>query len=50
MATAVLQTRIDAETKQEAASLFNSLGLDITTSIRLFLRQSINQLEDCEKE
>lgn len=50
MATAVLQTRIDAETKQEAESLFNSLGLDITTSIRLFLRQSINQLEDCEKE
>lgn len=43
MATAVLQTRVDAETKLEAESLFNSLGLDITTAIRLFLRQSINQ-------
>ena len=43
MATAVLQTRVDAETKLEAESLFDSLGLDITTAIRLFLRQSINQ-------
>lgn len=43
MATAVLQTRVDTETKLEAESLFASLGLDITTAIRLFLRQSINQ-------
>ena len=43
MATSVLQTRVDTETKLEAESLFDSLGLDITTAIRLFLRQSINQ-------
>ena len=43
MATSVLQTRVDTETKMEAESLFESLGLDITTAIRLFLRQSINQ-------
>lgn len=43
MATAVLQTRVDTKTKLEAESLFDSLGLDITTAIRLFLRQSINQ-------
>lgn len=43
MATAVLQTRVDTETKLEAESLFESLGLDITSAIRLFLRQSINQ-------
>lgn len=43
MATAVLQTRVDSEMKAEAESLFESLGLDITTAIRLFLRQSINQ-------
>lgn len=43
MATAVLQTRVDTEMKLEAESLFESLGLDITTAIRLFLRQSINQ-------
>ena len=43
MATTVLQTRVDSEMKSEAESLFESLGLDITTAIRLFLRQSINQ-------
>ena len=43
MATVVLQTRVDTETKLEAESLFDSLGLDITTAIRLFLRQAINQ-------
>ena len=43
MATAVLQTRVDTETKLEAETLFDSLGLDMTTAIRLFLRQSINQ-------
>ena len=43
MATTVLQTRVDTEMKSEAESLFESLGLDITTAIRLFLRQSINQ-------
>lgn len=43
MATAVLQTRVDSKMKQEAEKLFNSLGLDVTTAIRLFLKQSINQ-------
>lgn len=43
MATAVLQTRVDTATKQEAEALFDSLGLDMTTAIRLFLRQAINQ-------
>lgn len=43
MTTTVLQTRVDKETKNEAETLFNSLGLDITTAIRLFLKQTINQ-------
>ena len=43
MNTAILQTRIDAATKHEAETLFKSLGLDMTTAIRLFLRQAINQ-------
>ena len=43
MATAILQTRVDTETKKEAEVLFNSLGLDIPTAIRLFLKQAINQ-------
>ena len=43
MATAVLQTRIDTEVTTEAELLFESLGLDITTAIRIFLKQAINQ-------
>jgi len=43
MTTAVLQTRIDVDTKKKAEELFDSLGLDTTTAIRLFLKQSINQ-------
>ncbi len=43
MATAVLQTIVDVDTKQDAETLFNSLGLDIETAICLFLRQAINQ-------
>lgn len=43
MATAILQTRVDHSVKQEAENLFASLGLDMTTAIRLFLKQSINQ-------
>ena len=43
MATAVLQTRIDANIKREADLLFSSLGLDTTTAIRLFLKQAVNQ-------
>ena len=43
MTTAVLQTRVDVDTKKKADELFDSLGLDTTTAIRLFLKQSINQ-------
>lgn len=43
MTTAVLQTRVDADTKKKAEELFSSLGLDTTTAIRLFLKQAINQ-------
>ena len=43
MATAVLQTRVDSSIKEEADALFESLGLDMTTAIRLFLRQAVNQ-------
>lgn len=38
MAMTVLQTRVDSETNLAAENLFSSLGFDITTAIRLFLR------------
>ena len=38
---AVLQIRIPNELKKEADELFQSLGLDTTTAVRMFLRQSL---------
>ena len=43
MKTAVLQTRVSVELKEQADSFFESIGLDTTTAIRLFLKQSIIQ-------
>ena len=33
--------RVDDELKKEAAALFNELGLDMTTAVKLFLKQSV---------
>ena len=38
---AVLQIRIPNELKKETDELFQSLGLDTTTAVRMFLRQSL---------
>lgn len=34
-----LQIRIDEKTKKQAKKIFNSLGLDMSTGIKLFLEQ-----------
>ncbi len=41
MSMAVLQIRIPNELKKETDELFQSLGLDTTTAVRMFLRQSL---------
>ena len=33
--------KVDSELKQEATELFNSLGLDMSTAIKLFLVQFV---------
>ena len=43
MATSTIQVKIDKETRKAAEMLFESLGLDLMTAIRLFLKQSVNQ-------
>lgn len=43
MATTLLQVRIDAETKKEADALFNELGLDTSTAIRVFIKQALKK-------
>ena len=43
MKTAVIQTRIDNELKKSAEVVLSSIGLDMTSAIRLFLTQVVNQ-------
>jgi len=43
MNTAVIQTRVDAKLKVEADSFFQSIGLDTTSAIRMFLSQTLIQ-------
>lgn len=38
---AVLQIRIDDELKREASMLFDELGLDLSTAIRMFLKKAV---------
>jgi len=38
---ATVQVRLDDETRRQASDLFERLGLDIPTAIRMFLKQSI---------
>ncbi len=41
MATAPTQIRIDSDIKKQANSLFNSLGLDMSGAVNLFLHQCV---------
>ena len=41
MATAPTQIRIDADIKKQATDLFNTLGLDMSGAVNLFLHQCI---------
>lgn len=37
-----LQIRIDTETKEEARKVLDGLGMDISSAVKIFLRQVIN--------
>ena len=36
-----IAVRVDDQLKKEAAALFNELGLDMSTAVKLFLKQSV---------
>ncbi len=38
---AVLQVRIDDELKNQAAAIYNELGIDLSTAVRMFLKKSV---------
>lgn len=41
MATSVMQIRVDDELRAEAAAIYDELGLDLPTAIRIFLKRSV---------
>ncbi len=41
MATANLTIRMDADVKREAEALFSALGMNLSTAINVFVRQSL---------
>lgn len=41
MPTTVLQVRMDEKLKNEAAQLFENLGIDIPTAIRIFFKRAV---------
>ena len=41
MANALLQVRLDETLKTEAAQVFESLGIDTSTAIRMFLKRAV---------
>jgi len=43
MAQTNINIRIDEDLKKEAESLFNELGMNMTTAVNIFVRQSIRQ-------
>lgn len=38
-----INIRVDSEIKQQASELFAELGMDMSTAVNVFLRQSINK-------
>ena len=41
MSKTSMSIRLDSEVKEQAQQVFNSLGIDMTTAINIFLRQAI---------
>lgn len=43
MANSLIQLRIDEKLKAEATDIFEKLGLDLSTAIRIFLTRSVEE-------
>lgn len=41
--TSLVQVRIDKKLKEDAEALFADLGLDITTALRMFLKEAVRE-------
>lgn len=43
METTLIQTRVDTNLKNNAAKLFDELGLDMSTAIKIFLKKCLQE-------
>ena len=43
METTLIQTRVDTNLKENVSQLFSSLGLDISTAIKIFLNKCLQE-------
>lgn len=41
MASSLIQIRLDDELKSEATALYDALGLDLPTAVRMFIKRSV---------
>ena len=41
MSTSLLQVRVEDSLKEEAASVFEQLGIDTSTAVRMFLKRAV---------
>jgi DNA-damage-inducible protein J len=39
--TALVQVRIDSDLKEQATKLYEGLGIDLSTAVRMFLKRSV---------
>lgn len=42
MATSIVQFRIDDDLKNQATELYDKLGIDLSTAMRMFLKRSVS--------
>lgn len=43
MPSSVIQVRVDDELRQEATEIFEELGIDMSTAIRMFLKRTVKE-------
>ena len=43
MATSVLQVRVDEGLRAQAAAIYEELGIDLQTAVRIFLKRSVTE-------
>lgn len=41
MSTSIIQFRVDDDLKNEAATIYEKLGIDLSTAMRMFLKRSV---------